>query len=71
MRVEDRVNRAVARQDGDGFHQRIGSASRSSVDQHDAAGAGLSDDIGFPGDTQDEQILAQSQGGGALGQRLR
>jgi hypothetical protein len=55
------VNGSCPRQAGHGVQQRIGCAGRSAIDQKDAIGGGLRNDIGFPGKAQNEQIIAQSE----------
>src|SRR2546429_9951736 len=71
MGIEERVNSAAPGQAGESFHQSIGSARRSSIDEQDAVSTGLRDDIGFSRNSYDEQIIAQFQRAGAFGYRLR
>jgi hypothetical protein len=61
VRIEDRVNRTGSRQAGDRFHQRVGTARRCAIDEQDAVGAGVRNNITFSADADDEQIVAQSQ----------
>ncbi len=69
MGIEDRVNPAALRTDlatdlrqsGDGVHQRIDSRRRSPIDEHDAIGRGVRDDVSFSRDRHDEQVVAEPQ----------
>ena len=71
VRIEDRVNRAAAGQTSNGFHQRVGRAGGSAVDEHDAVRRGVRDDVGFAGDLQDEQIVSEAQRARTFRRRLR
>src|SRR6266446_7070556 len=71
VRIEEHANRTAAGQARDGFHERIGSAGGSPIDEQDAVSIGLRDNIGFSGNSHDEQIVGQSQRAGAFGHCLR
>ncbi len=68
--IEERVNTPVSRQAGDRFHQRIGARSGTAIDEQHAVGTGVHNDVGFSGDSHDEEIVGEFQRAGVRRQYL-
>src|SRR5262245_50797428 len=71
MGIENRANRTASGQRGNRFHQRIGAAGGSSINEHDAVVAGLCDHVRFSRQSDDEQVVAQLERAGPVGCCLR
>ena len=60
MRIEERVNRTAAGQAGDALSSARRKPRGSAIDEQHAARIGLRDNIGFAGESEDEQIVGSA-----------
>jgi hypothetical protein len=65
------MNRSTAGQADHRFQQRLGRARRCAIDEEHTTAGRLRNDVGFAGNRDDEQIVAESNGACRVRRRLR